>query len=88
MRLKERLHPFSDHEHDALFITFDELNAVPNFLDQVGDIDDRQRIGAENLQPLNGGQRFQRGRKPVYDAVPTGTIRFLARWAKFPSRLR
>jgi len=49
-----------DHEHDAFFSAFDDLDAIAGFPDQVRDIDDGQWVGAMHLQPVASNQRLQR----------------------------
>jgi len=38
---------------------FRDLDLIASFADQIGDIDNRQRIGAVNFQEIAGRERFQ-----------------------------
>ena len=59
IRLSDRAICFFNHEHDSVVRTFRDLDLVAGFADQIGDIDDRQRIGAANFQEIAGRERFQ-----------------------------
>lgn len=50
---------FFNHEHDSVLRAFGDLDLIAGFADQIGDIDNRQRIGAVNFQEIARRKRFQ-----------------------------
>src|SRR6202163_1772077 len=62
-----------DQKYDPMFRALFDLDLIAGFLDQVWDIDHRQRIGAMNLQKVARRQRLQRlarlqGRQRTFEA--------------------
>jgi len=49
-----------DQEYDPTLITFRDLDAITGFLDQIGNIDHRQRIGTMYLQKVTQTERLER----------------------------
>ena len=49
-----------DHEHDAVAVALRRFKTIPYLIEQIGNIDDRQWVGALDLEPLARPQGFQR----------------------------